>query len=75
VTRGICALRCRIDKAGTDPQTGQTKQQQDATVANIPGPQIRRMEIADAALYREIRLEALAKFSGHLDTTRKGCRR
>jgi RimJ/RimL family protein N-acetyltransferase len=54
-------LRCRIDKAGTDPQTGQTKQQQGATVANIPGPQIRRLEIADAALYREIRLEALAK--------------
>jgi hypothetical protein len=68
-------LRCRIDKAGTDPQTGQTKQQQDATVANIPGPQIRRLEIADAALYREIRLEALEKNPENLNTTRKGCRR
>src|SRR5258705_8719323 len=95
MTRGICALRCRIDKAGTDPQTGQTRafssevdsgsreenaskqesgapfrfyrngngsrQQQGATVANIPGPQIRRLEISDAALFRDIRLEALQK--------------
>jgi RimJ/RimL family protein N-acetyltransferase len=88
-------LRCRIDKAGTDPQTGQTKafssevdsgsreenaskqesgapfrfnrngngsrQQQGATVANTPGPRIRRLEISDAALFRDLRLEALAK--------------
>jgi hypothetical protein len=67
-------LRCRIDKAGTDPQTGQTKQQQDATVANIPGPQVRRLEIADAALYREIRLKALAKNSENLEHNKKGCR-
>jgi ribosomal protein S18 acetylase RimI-like enzyme len=56
---GNDALRCRIDKAGTDPQTGQTRQQQGATVANISGLQIRRLDILDAALYREIRLEAL----------------
>jgi len=30
-------------------------------VANISGPQVRRLQISDAALYREIRLEALAK--------------
>jgi RimJ/RimL family protein N-acetyltransferase len=54
-------LRCRIDKAGTDPQTGQTKQQQGAMVANHSSPQIRRLEISDAALFREIRLEALQK--------------
>jgi RimJ/RimL family protein N-acetyltransferase len=54
-------LHCRIDKAGTDPQTGQTKQQQGAMVANISGPQIRRLEISDAALFRDIRLEALQK--------------
>jgi RimJ/RimL family protein N-acetyltransferase len=30
-------------------------------VTNIGGPQIRRLELADAALYREIRLEALQK--------------
>jgi len=30
-------------------------------VANIPGLQIRRLEIADAALYRDLRLEALQK--------------
>ncbi|MEH2566305.1 GNAT family N-acetyltransferase [Bradyrhizobium sp. AZCC 2289] len=53
------ALRCRIDKAGTDPQTGQTRQEQDAMVANISGLQIRRLETSDAALYRDIRLEAL----------------
>jgi RimJ/RimL family protein N-acetyltransferase len=61
MTRGICALRCRIDKAGTDPQTGQTKQQQGATVTHIPGLQIRRLEISDAALFRDLRLEALQK--------------
>jgi RimJ/RimL family protein N-acetyltransferase len=61
MARGICALRCRIDKAGTDPQTGQTKQQQGATVANIPDLQIRRLETSDAALFRDIRLEALQK--------------
>jgi RimJ/RimL family protein N-acetyltransferase len=54
-------LHCRIDKAGTDPQTGQTKQQQGAMVANISDPQIRRLEISDAALFRDIRLEALQK--------------
>ena len=37
----------RIDKAGTDPQTGQTKQEQVQTVANIPGLQIRRLETPD----------------------------
>jgi RimJ/RimL family protein N-acetyltransferase len=59
MTRGINdALRCRIDKAGTDPQTGQTKQEMK-TVANISGLQIRRLETSDAALYRDIRLEAL----------------
>jgi RimJ/RimL family protein N-acetyltransferase len=61
MSRGICALRCRIDKAGTDPQTGQTKQQQGAIVANYSSPQIRRLEICDAALFRDIRLEALQK--------------
>jgi RimJ/RimL family protein N-acetyltransferase len=30
-------------------------------VTNIGGPQIRRLELADAGLYREIRLEALQK--------------
>ena len=30
-------------------------------VANISGPQIRRLEISDAALFRDIRLEALQK--------------
>jgi len=30
-------------------------------VVNIPGPQIRRLEISDAALFRDIRLEALQK--------------
>jgi hypothetical protein len=30
-------------------------------VTNIDGPQIRRLQPADAALYREIRLEALQK--------------
>jgi len=30
-------------------------------VANNPGPQIRRLEISDAALYRDIRLEALQR--------------
>ncbi|WP_249142754.1 GNAT family N-acetyltransferase [Bradyrhizobium sp. AUGA SZCCT0160] len=74
-------MRCRIDKAGTDPQTGQTRafssevdsgsreenaSKQDsavtgATLANIPGLQIRRLQISDAALYRDIRLEALQK--------------
>jgi RimJ/RimL family protein N-acetyltransferase len=58
---GNDAVRRRIDKAGTDPQTGQTRQQQGATVANISGLQIRRLETSDAALYREIRLEALKK--------------
>jgi RimJ/RimL family protein N-acetyltransferase len=52
---------CRIDKAGTDPQTGQTKQEQGATVADIPPLQIRRLETSDAALYRDIRLEALKR--------------
>ncbi|HEV7821297.1 MAG TPA: GNAT family N-acetyltransferase [Burkholderiales bacterium] len=36
-------------------------QQQGAMVASISGPQIRRLEISDAALFRDIRLEALAK--------------
>jgi RimJ/RimL family protein N-acetyltransferase len=31
------------------------------TVANISSPQVRRLETSDAALYREIRLEALKK--------------
>ena len=30
--------RCRIDKAGTDPQTGQTKLERGVTVTNIGGP-------------------------------------
>ena len=34
---------------------------QGVTVANIPAPQIRRLETPDAALYREIRLEALQR--------------
>src|SRR3954454_11808589 len=55
------ALRCRIDKAGTDPQTGQTRQRQGATVVNISGPQIRRLKMSDATLYRDIRLEELSK--------------
>ena len=32
-----------------------------ATVADIPGLQIRRLQISDAALFRDIRLEALQK--------------
>jgi RimJ/RimL family protein N-acetyltransferase len=96
-------LRCRIDKAGTDPQTGQTRafssevdsgsreenaskqesgapfrfnrngnglqQQRGATVAQLSGPQIRRLEISDAALFRDIRLEALQKNSEAFGST------
>jgi RimJ/RimL family protein N-acetyltransferase len=36
-------------------------QQQGATVTKFSGPQIRRLEISDAALFRDIRLEALQK--------------
>src|SRR5262245_14818066 len=46
----------QVDKAGTDPQTGQTRQEQGATVANIPLLQIRRLEASDSAGYRDIRL-------------------
>ena len=52
----------QVDKAGTDPQTGQTTQQRKVqTVANIPAPQVRRLETPDAVLYRDIRLEALQR--------------
>ena len=51
-----------MTKAGTDPQTGQTNAaMQGVTVANVPAPQIRRLETPDAALYRDIRLEALQR--------------
>ena len=36
-------------------------QERGATVVNISGPQIRRLETSDAALYRDLRLEALQK--------------
>jgi RimJ/RimL family protein N-acetyltransferase len=55
------AVGCRIDKAGTDPQTGQRNSNRMQTVADIPGLQTRRLETSDAALYRDIRLEALKK--------------
>jgi L-amino acid N-acyltransferase YncA len=56
------ASRCRIDKAGTDPQTGQTCAAKGCNaVAHIPGLQISRLTTSDAALYRDIRLEALQK--------------
>jgi RimJ/RimL family protein N-acetyltransferase len=51
----------QVDKAGTDPQTGQTTQEQGATVANIPLLQIRRLQASDSAVYRDIRLEALKR--------------
>jgi RimJ/RimL family protein N-acetyltransferase len=58
----IAASRCRIDKAGTDPQTGQTCAARGCNaVANISGLQIRRLTTPDAALFREIRLEALQR--------------
>jgi RimJ/RimL family protein N-acetyltransferase len=50
-----------MDKAGTDPQTGQTRQEKGAMVAAISPPQLRRLETSDAALYRDIRLEALQR--------------
>ena len=56
------ASRCRIDKADIDPQTGQTCAAKGCNaVAHIPGLEIRRLTTPDAALYREIRLEALQK--------------
>jgi RimJ/RimL family protein N-acetyltransferase len=59
---GKLASRCRIDKAGTDPQTGQTCAARGYNaVAHNPGLQIRRLTTSDATLYREIRLEALQK--------------
>jgi ribosomal protein S18 acetylase RimI-like enzyme len=62
-------VRCRIDKADTDPQRGQTTEQQGATMANISGLQVRRLEISDAALYRQIRLEALKQNSEAFGST------
>jgi RimJ/RimL family protein N-acetyltransferase len=56
------ASRCGIDKAGTDPQTGQTCAATGGNaVVYSADLRIRRLTTQDAARYREIRLEALQK--------------